>query len=809
MGNRDNYGTYIMAASEKHGGYAGGIFFQLARKVIEHGGVAIGAAYVENFDVKHIEVERAEELERITGIKYAESYIDEKLKKKIKVDVQSGRTVLFAGTPCQVRGIRQYLNEDYKNFYTVSVRCSGVIRAQIWKDYINETQSNGSVITEIHYPYRGEFGISQTKALIKFSHGTAYFRDEKEDRLLRLKNAGIIYKEECYRCTRQEDIETDIFLEIYYDDGKRDAEQEDGLTKVFVYTDKGKRLLLDIGLQEDINQAITMEKEEPKLHKIKLYNYFWRKYDNYEFTFLVDLTLLQIDKSFGKKYLLKFLKQYAVLDSRGFSLEKILENWGLKEIILYGAGIVCDIIKDKLEYSGRICAVIDRNRGEEGQEESPEFLEKLRAVSGLELPILIPPGYFIPDVVTELGSVGISPKRVLPIALLTSGEYDNKILQGTSHTVWSEEYRGIGTIYLITGAQFGNKGAQSMLFTAVSELRKKHPECDIYYLPIDSIENYPDSILAKYRFHIIRDQMELYGGFYDLIPQLTAIVDVSGYALSSKWNCGWFVQILLVAKNNNIPIYLMPQSFGPFGFESSLERKVKGGLLHATVIFSREKTGYDLLVEKYGLENVRLSKDLVLQNKDFVIDNIYMKNLELDDYKLDTDNNVAIVPNIRNYEFGNRGELLQIYKKVISQLLNKGKNIYIVSHSDDEQACNDIYTMFSGQEGVFRYEKKLDCLEYCVLVREFQYIIASRYHAIVHAYKKGIPCVAIGWAEKYRELLELFGQEKYVFDVRCKINSEALIEAVNDMDITWSYQKEKIRKVLPVLQAENCFDIID
>ena len=34
---------------------------------------------------------------------------------------------------------------------------------------------------------------------------------------------------------------------------------------------------------------------------------------------------------------------------------------------------------------------------------------------------------------------------------------------------------------LITGANFGNKGAQSMLFITVDELRKKYGDCKIWF----------------------------------------------------------------------------------------------------------------------------------------------------------------------------------------------------------------------------------------------------------------------------------------------------------------------------------------
>ena len=175
---------------------------------------------------------------------------------------------------------------------------------------------------------------------------------------------------------------------------------------------------------------------------------------------------------------------------------------------------------------------------------------------------------------------------------------------------------------------------------------------------------------------------------------------------------------------------------------------------------------------------------------------------------MNTSENIAIVPNMRNYELGNRFELLEVYQDIITELLKHKKNIYIVSHSDDEQACRDLYEMFCENRRVFLYKKRLDCLGFGVLAEEFQYMVASRYHAIIHAYKRGIPCIVIGWAEKYKELLRMFGQEKYVFDVRSGIDKKLMKKAMRQMEETWLQEKRKIRKKLSIVQTENCFDVM-
>ena len=96
-----------------------------------------------------------------------------------------------------------------------------------------------------------------------------------------------------------------------------------------------------------------------------------------------------------------------------------------------------------------------------------------------------------------------------------------------------------------------------------------------------------------------------------------------------------------------------------------------------------------------------------------------------------------------------------------------------------------------------------------MLVKQFDFLIASRYHSIIHAYKEGIPCVALGWAVKYQELLELFNQSNYVFDVRNMNNFVEILNAVVWLDKKHLLESKKIKKELFEVQKENCFDILE
>lgn len=85
---------------------SGGMFHALASHVIEDlGGVVYGCAFNEDLRAVHIRCETMAEAERCMGSKYSQSDMGDSIRL-IRTDLESGRNVLFTGTPCQVAAVR-------------------------------------------------------------------------------------------------------------------------------------------------------------------------------------------------------------------------------------------------------------------------------------------------------------------------------------------------------------------------------------------------------------------------------------------------------------------------------------------------------------------------------------------------------------------------------------------------------------------------------------------------------------------------------------------------------------------------------
>lgn len=117
---------------------SGGVFTLIAEKVIDKGGVVFGARFNENWEVVHDYTETKEGLSYFRGSKYVQSKIDSSFIQ-VKTFLDSGREVLFSGTPCQVAGLRNYLRKPYPNLLTVDLVCHGVPSPEVWKKYLRET----------------------------------------------------------------------------------------------------------------------------------------------------------------------------------------------------------------------------------------------------------------------------------------------------------------------------------------------------------------------------------------------------------------------------------------------------------------------------------------------------------------------------------------------------------------------------------------------------------------------------------------------------------------------------------------------
>ncbi len=361
---------------------------------------------------------------------------------------------------------------------------------------------------------------------------------------------------------------------------------------------------------------------------------------------------------------------------------------------------------------------------------------------------------------------------------------------------------------LIRGGNLNNKGAQAMTFTVVHNISRYKPYHDVYLL---STKDFKRDAMEKemYNFKIIPWDRRIRMGvlenenhpYRQIIENTDLIFDISGFGISSQhgppyyWIYNYF-HFIYMAKKFDIPLYFLPQSIGPFDYRSiglplfwALQKKY---FSYPERIYCREEAGINS-IKIFAQDNIRRRHDIVLTD-DYDISSVYtgdIKNIKVKGPA------VGIVPNTRISDRVEYEDMINFYKISIKQLKKRGFNIYLIRHSnEDVSIINDLKSLFINDSDVIPITEELYAFELERLIAQLEFMIASRYHSIVHAYRHGVPCMVLGWAVKYQELLKDFEQEDYVFDVRKGLDIQSMNICLKQLIHRYKKDSDKIKNKL-------------
>lgn len=116
---------------------SGGVFSALAERILSDGGVVFGAAFDEKLKLRHLKVNDRSVLGQLRGSKYVQSDILG-VYQQVQDELSDGNRVLFSGTPCQIAGLKNFLDKDYPELFTVDLACHGVPSPEVWSRYLRE-----------------------------------------------------------------------------------------------------------------------------------------------------------------------------------------------------------------------------------------------------------------------------------------------------------------------------------------------------------------------------------------------------------------------------------------------------------------------------------------------------------------------------------------------------------------------------------------------------------------------------------------------------------------------------------------------
>jgi coenzyme F420-reducing hydrogenase beta subunit len=248
---------------------SGGAATAFAEMILDEGGCVFGSAYYNDYRAAHyVKIYNKEELKTLKGSKYIETEKD-KIYTEVKTELDNHRVVLFTGLPCDIGGLKYYLNQDYENLYTCELICHGPTAQIVQKKYIDylERKMKSNIIG-----FNSRYNMNGTER--------PYIRAEFENGKCYLKplwdteygyGFAVYNRNSCYQCNFKGN---NRLADISVGDSWRAKEtfgDNKGVSVIYAHTDKGLKLVSKIGesdkFQIEYLDYKTIKKDNPAIYE--------------------------------------------------------------------------------------------------------------------------------------------------------------------------------------------------------------------------------------------------------------------------------------------------------------------------------------------------------------------------------------------------------------------------------------------------------------------------------------------------------------------------------------------------------------
>ncbi len=285
----------------------------------------------------------------------------------------------------------------------------------------------------------------------------------------------------------------------------------------------------------------------------------------------------------------------------------------------------------------------------------------------------------------------------------------------------------------------------------------------------------------------------------------------------------FFLYHIMLAQSFDIPVYILPNSFGPFNAPFT-KKMVTDVLKKCKVVMVRESISYDFLKNTCKINSCVYSDLGFHLNKELDFD--INEELKKNGVHLAKGKSVALT--VRPYRFPGMKDvdiLYDSYKNAIAgfvEWLSKNgfypvlvEHVYSdLTHEQDMACIDDIVKMISSEYefGVFS-NRRLNCREMKSLYSVFDYTIGTRFHSVIFSLSEQVPSMAITYGgNKGVGIMNDMKFPKYSCPMH-DITKDKLIqmfsELINDVEIknTLSEYKHKLQsereKMIELLRGES------
>ena len=221
---------------------SGGAFYSIAQYIRGEGGFIFGCVYDNNLNPVHICAENEMDLCRMQSSKYIQSRTDY-VYREVFEKLNTGKPVLFSGTPCQVAALLSYLGKrKYENLLTIDLICHGTPNASVWQQHLKylEHKYRGQIVS-VNFRSKKQ-GWGEMMLELGFENGKKKYLVAFEDCYYRNFLQGNLNRPSAFTCKyATEKRVSDITIGDFWGDYKSDyhLDPTSGMSICLVNTEKG------------------------------------------------------------------------------------------------------------------------------------------------------------------------------------------------------------------------------------------------------------------------------------------------------------------------------------------------------------------------------------------------------------------------------------------------------------------------------------------------------------------------------------------------------------------------------------------
>jgi len=228
--------------------------------------------------------------------------------------------------------------------------------------------------------------------------------------------------------------------------------------------------------------------------------------------------------------------------------------------------------------------------------------------------------------------------------------------------------------------------------------------------------------------------------------QVDIVLDASGFAFSDQWGASRpqkLVRIMSRSYRRHQKLILLPQALGPFEKPDVADWSRKM-FSRASLVFARDSHSHACAIKLAPREVLRQFPDFTVSVSPNLPSSVSIP-----------ERFCAIVPNVRMMDKTSTGEdYLNFLRHAIDSMEQAGMNPVIVLHDADEDRA--VLGMMGGKYSQLPVLTHPDPRVLKGMLGRADFVIGSRFHALVSSLSQGVPCIGAGWSHKYPELFRDF-----------------------------------------------------